>query len=316
MRLVQFLGSMLLSTAGLAVYAEDMDAWLDKMVQAMKMNNFEGTLVVRQADNLQTLYVQHGMDETGMWESLESLNGEARKVIRRNGRVTTIFPARELVVISNSSASSALHPALPENRDVLKKLYSMKLHGEDRVARRQARVLELIPRDQYRYGFKYWLEKDTGLLLKCDLLDENGKIVEQLMFSEVHMLDQSPARRLTSGELDKYRIIDMDEGTEQGRSQAWQAQNLPSGFKLTRSSIKASRQNGSTVHHMVYSDGIASVSVFIEKHHPDEKSLLGESQMGAVNAYSLHNNSDHITAIGEVPLNTVRMIAQSLQRVE
>ncbi|MCW9012217.1 MAG: MucB/RseB C-terminal domain-containing protein [Gammaproteobacteria bacterium] len=316
MRLVQFVSVVLFSTMSFGIHADELDIWLDKMMHAMKMNNYEGTLVLRQADTLQTLYVQHGMDERGMWESLESLNGEARQVIRQNGRVTTIFPGRELVIVSESSAVSSLHPSLPKNREVLKKLYRMKLGGEDRVARKQAQILELIPKDQYRYGFKYWLEKDTGLLLKCDLLDEQGKIVEQLMFSDLRLLDKSPGVQSLPEQMKQYRVVDMDAGNQQQTSSIWKVQKLPTGFMLTRSTTKPARHNKGIVHHLVYSDGIASVSVFVEKHQSDEQSLVGESSMGAVNVYSLHQNSDHITAIGEVPLDTVRMIAQSVERVE
>ena len=316
MRFSQSVSAILFMGISLGLQAEALDAWLDKMMHAMKTSNYEGTLVIRQADKLQALHVQHGMDEQGsMWESLESLNGEARKVIRQNDRVTTIFPARELVIVSQNSNASSFHNSFPSNIEILKNHYTIKLAGEDRVARMPAQVLELMPRDQYRYGFRYWLAKDSGLLLKCDLLDEQGNIVEQLMFSDLKMLEASPQKQSSLKQPDNFKVVDLDAGHQQAED-LWIAHKLPNGFMLTRSSIKPSANNQGVVHHMVYSDGIASVSVFIEKHHPDEKTLLGESRMGAVNAFSLHHNSDHITAIGEVPLNTVRMIANSVQRVK
>ena len=121
LRLVNVLILSLLSSVVQADAA--VDALLDKMMLAMKMSNYEGTLVIRQNDKLQAMHVKHGMDDNGIWESLESLSGEARQVIRQNGKVTTIFPIRKLITVSHNQSSFPLHPQLPENRQALKDLY-------------------------------------------------------------------------------------------------------------------------------------------------------------------------------------------------
>ena len=122
---------------------------------------------------------QHGIDKNGVWESLEFLNGESRKVIRTKDTVQTIFPERELVTISHETEISPLHPQLPEDFSSLKKHYDIKLAGKGRIARKPTQILEIKPRDRYRYGFKFWLDMDTGLLLKCDLMDDKGTVIEQ-----------------------------------------------------------------------------------------------------------------------------------------
>ena len=295
-------------------HGEVVESWLDKMSQAMKTTNFEGTMIIRQADQLQALNVRHGMNQEGFWERMESLNGEAREIIRHNSKVTTIFPQRKLVTVSHESAPMSLHSRLPSNMELLKKLYAVKVTGFDRVAGRHARILELQPLDKFRYGYKFWLEKESSLLLKCDLLDEQKQVVEQLMFSELNILEQLPENiDWIPGEVSSYKVVDLDMGKINQAKSSWVASQLPQGFSMTGNNIRPSVTGKGIRHHIMFSDGMASVSVFIEKHHPDETMLKGVSRMGALNAYSFHLNDNHITVIGEVPVATVRLIGQSIR---
>ena len=106
----RFLNVLILSLLSPVVLADAVDDLLDKMMNATRVNNYEGTLVVRQQDKLQAMHIKHGMNEKGMWESLESLSGESRQVIRQNDKVTTIFPARKLITVSHNQISFPLHP--------------------------------------------------------------------------------------------------------------------------------------------------------------------------------------------------------------
>ena len=263
------------------------------------------------------MHVKHGMDDNGMWESLESLSGESRQIIRQKNKVTTIFPQRKLITVSHSQNASPLHPQLPENRRTLKKLYDLKLVGEDRVARKKAQILAVMPKDKFRYGYKYWLDKNTGLLLKCDLLDERGQVIEQLMFSELSILSRSPQSHSLIDQASEYQIVDLDKRKAEDQkttqvSMQWKVHKLPAGFILTRTVVKASTHGTGLVQHLTYSDGMSSVSVFVEKHMPEKMALIGVSKMGAVNAFGLPVNSHHVTAIGEAPIATIRMIAESV----
>lgn len=303
-----------LMLASFGLQAESLDHWLDKMMQGMDARNYQGTLVIRQKDKMEALKVVHGSNAEGKWETLEFLSGEPRNVIRKDGKVTTIFPERKLVTISQDMVHSPLHPQLPKNRELLKQYYNINLLGKGRIAGKDTQVLEMMPKDQYRYGFKFWLENETGLLLKCDMLDENQNIIEQLMFSELNFLDQLPATRIP--EYADFQLIDLDHGREVQTESNWYARALPDGFMLTQNSIKPSFHGEGVVHHLVYSDGMASVSVFIEKQVQDQTSLMGVSNMGALNAYGQSINDFHVTVIGEVPISTVKLIGESVAQTE
>lgn len=311
MSVVQTIIGILLCCIGFASHAEALDTWLDKMKQAVNSKNYEGTLVIRQRDQMHAMHVQHGVDDNGSWEVLESLSGEARKIIRKDGRVTTVFPGRNLLTVSRDMRSP-LHPRLPDNREILKKYYRIDLVGEDRVANKATQVLQVRPKDEYRYGFRFWLDKDSGLLLKCDLMDTEGRVVEQLMFSELEILEQSPESDFALDDKQDYRVIDLDYGRVEPASHQWRVRKLPDGFVLSRASSKPSNHGEGLVHHMVFSDGMASVSVFVEKHMPREMVLDGFSSMGALNAYGQPIDGYHVTVIGEVPEATVRLIGESI----
>lgn len=292
---------------------DSVDAWLDKMSQASRLQNYRGTLIIRQQDKLQAIRVHQGITAEGSWQTLQSLTGEPQNIYRHNDMVTSIFPAKKLVTIAGDSDQAPLHPMLPKNRRILKKYYSLSLGGQDRIADKPAQIIRVKPLDQLRYGYTFWLDRDSGILLKCDLLNEQGKVLEQLMYSDVELLDQQPGQPLDLSVLKDYRTVNL---REQGAhaSGGWKAKQLPAGFVLKRS-VTVQHDDQRHSHHMVYSDGVASVSVFIE-HTGMQDPVLGASSMGPVNAFSSLINDTHVTAIGEVPLSTVRMIAQSMQRIE
>lgn len=306
--------------------ADEVDNLLARMQQALDTQNFQGTLVIRQHDQLHTLHVVHGHGDKGQgsWDTLESLNGEHRRVIRRDAQVITLFPGKNAATITHDMKSLPLHPRLPQNLNLLKQLYHVQLAGEDRVAGWPAQILEMLPKDQYRYGFRLWLARDNGLLLRCDLLGEQGKVVEQVMYSQLSTMKQIPPPGVP--DLTNWRVADLDEHQQPlsaADNEQWSVTQLPAGFRLIQSgsmpaSGAAANDAADTttatprVQHLIFSDGMTSVSVFVEQRAPDNKLLVGVSRMGAVNAFGQSLNGHHVTVMGEVPMVTVRQIAQSI----
>lgn len=150
------------------------------------------------------------------------------------------------------------------------------------------------------------------MLLKCDLMDDRGTVIEQLIFSELTVLNQLPESEQQDS-YQHYQSVDLDRGRHQQTDNVWEAEHLPEGFMLTRSSTKPGSSGQGQVHQMVYSDGMASVSVFVEKQKSPSQVLHGVSNMGAVNAFATPVNGHQVTVIGEVPPDTVRLIGQSMR---
>jgi sigma-E factor negative regulatory protein RseB len=293
-------------------YAGDVEDIVSGMSAANKRFNYEGTFVLRKSDKMMTMHVVHGVDDRGVWESMESLNGEARKIVRYNNEVISIYPGRKLVTVSQIGDKPGLHPILPENLDKLSNYYTIKRMGDDRIAGRETSVLNLKPKDVYRYGYRYWLDSDTGVLLKCDLLDENEEIVEQMMYTSFRDYAEVPQTAFKLPELNGYSRTTVNRNSGEPARIGWRVTNLPKGFMLTKSTLRGGGDSGSL--HLMYSDGLASVSVFIESGENSPHYLEGSSKMGALNAYGRHINGVQVTVMGEVPEATVAQIAHSMER--
>jgi sigma-E factor negative regulatory protein RseB len=293
--------------------AGDVSDLLKKMTTASENLNYQGVFVMRKSDTLTTMRVEHGADSRGVWESLESLNGETRKVIRFNEEVTSIYPNRKLLTVSHNKNKASLHPTLPGNLDKLESYYKISRLEDERIADYRAAVLDVRPNDGYRYGYRYWLDTNTGVLLKCDLLDENGDVVEQMMFTMLEYLPRAPESAFSIVDKKDYSIKRLDSGRVDVENASWQVTKLPSGFMLTQSSQRKSRD--AEMQHLVYSDGLASVSVFIERGSKSHHRLDGASNMGALNVYGTRSGEYFVTVMGEVPASAVRQIAQSTEPV-
>jgi sigma-E factor negative regulatory protein RseB len=300
-------------------YAGNLFDMLQRISDADHNQNYQGVFILRESDKLSALKVKHGNDEKGVWESLETLNGESQKVIRRNNEVVSIFPERELVTIKHRSDNYSLHLKLPENIDQLDLYYTLQRLEDDRVAGHLTLVLDLLPKDQYRYGYRYWVDKDTGMLLRCDLLAADKTVVEQMMFTSLEYSESPPVQPFEIAQFKQYKqqILDEQDIGVQPKAK-WVVNVLPKGFMLTQSAMRHSQPSSASSEdllHLVYSDGLASVSIFIEQNQGVDKHLQGGSSMGAVNAYGNSVGNYFVTVVGEVPVTTVQSMARSMVKL-
>ena len=311
-------------------FAGDMFEMLQRMSEADQKQNYQGTFILRKSDNLATLQVTHGSDENGVWESLEALNGEPRKVVRHNNKVVSVYPKLELVTVRLNVKDQSLHQQLPENINQLELFYSIRQLPDDRIATHQTLVVDLIPNDKLRYGYRYWVDKNTGMLLRCDLVAEDNTVVEQMMFTSLDYLAQAPAPSFDLKQFQHYRQQLLEEPEIDVKNETplqWVINTLPKGFMLRQSTMRYSQTSAAAsaadqnsgqpdLLHLVYSDGLASVSVFIEKNQGSEKHLQGSSSMGAVNAFGNPVGDYFVTVVGEVPVKTVQAMALSTVKIK
>ena len=304
--------SVLLSAAAFADEAMD---WVQKMSDAMRNLNYQGDFVYLHNNSLEGMQISHFRDDQGEKERLVSLNGEAREVIRDNQNLTCIWPSSRKVIVDVSRKNSFSPIFIPEDIARLEKFYDMKMAGEDRIADQPTVVVHIDPRDAYRYGMKFWINRDNGLMMKSSLIDENGMTIEEVMFTSLEVYDGEnlPVIDTMPPIDDNFTLVRYHSGDTSETfavDNSWQLSGIPEGF--WRESVLRRKLPGSEqfVQQMVYTDGLASLSVFIEKKSMDEQE--GVSSMGAVNAYMRILNDHSVTAIGEVPAATVREVAESV----
>jgi sigma-E factor negative regulatory protein RseB len=293
--------------------AQDARDWLQRMSRAVEELNYRGTFVHVLDGTPETLHIVHRHADGQSGERIVLLDGPGGEFVRQGATVQGIFPDRRIVVFESRSDVSPLVSALPSNSAELEPHYEITLGGSARVADRPAQVLEIKPRDEYRYGYTLWLDQETAMPLKSTLIDENGAVVEQILFTDIEIPDDIPASALeptidTTG----FTMLRAPESAPLAADIPWRAATVPSGFKLSVATQSPMAGSDTPVEHLVYSDGLATVSVFIEAPATNAEMRDGFSTAGSTNAYSLTLNGRTRTAIGEVPRQTVRMIASSL----
>jgi sigma-E factor negative regulatory protein RseB len=292
--------------------AQEARDWLERMSRAVEDLNYRGTFVHVLDGTAETLQIVHRNADGQSGERILS-GGAGREIVRQGDRVQGIFPDRRIVSFETRSDVSALVSALPSTTAELEPHYEINLGGEARVAERPVQVLEIKPRDEFRYGYMLWLDRETAMPLQSQLIDEQGQVVEQILFTEIEIPADIPAAALeatidTAG----FTMLRAQESAPLAAEIPWRAADVPGGFKLSAATQSPMAGSDTPVEHLVYSDGLATVSVFIED--PATKAEVGEGffAVGSTNAYSLTLSGRKVTAMGEVPRQTVRTIASSL----
>lgn len=309
----------LLSTSAWA--SGDVRDWLKKMQHAAHMVNYDGTFVYSQKDQLSAMRLIHRANKEGEQERLISLDSTGREVIRNNKKVTCVLPDSKSVVVEKGRPMGQFPPPFPSAIQALEKYYHFSLANREKVAGQLSQQIHIQPKDRYRYGHRLWVDVETGLLLQKHLLSETGKSLEKFMFTQIEYMDHIPDELLEPQSLnEEYTWYEADDALmprERPKQQhQWQVDWLPKGFSQDMQRAHHMPVNTTPLEHMVFSDGLSSISVFIEPHAEVDTHLLGGSSMGAVSAYGRHVDGYHVTVVGEVPQIVVRKVCASVNKVK
>jgi sigma-E factor negative regulatory protein RseB len=310
----------LVTNAGVAGQSnEDPRASLERMARAAQTLNYDGTFVYRNGATMQSMRIIHRSVDDGERERLVALSGAAREVIRDTERVTCILPDRQSVVVTKSRPRQFPHSRLLESGAGFAQYYTLLVQRGERIAGRHTKMLSVMPHDRFRYGYRLWMDRDTGLLLKSELINEHDEIVEQLVYTHIELPEHIPDALLepeiSGAGYTWYRDKPAGASSAGGSSEPhWYPGWVPDGFVLREHAQDAILDSRDPVEHLVFSDGLASVSVFIERLDTASQPLDGLDSVGAVNAYGSMAGDLQITVVGEVPAATVERVAMSISR--
>ncbi|MCO6414307.1 MAG: MucB/RseB C-terminal domain-containing protein [Thiogranum sp.] len=309
---------IVLLTTGTATAESGAREWLERMSRASQSLNYEGTFVYQHQGRLEAMHIVHAMDADGERERLLSLTGPEREVLRDNQVVTCILGDRRSVVVNRSRPRSPFPGSFPKELMALEKHYSFDVSGEDRVAGLSCRVVVLKPRDAFRYGRRLCVHEDSHLLLRSEVTGPHDKPIEQIMFTSVRFPEKISSEELLpalngSNFTWKREPEQQPQAAQAATDSRWDVRHVPEGFMLVDHSWHRLSEQEPGVEHWVYSDGLASVSVYVEESPKDHDSYSGISHRGALNAFGTMVGGYYVTVIGEVPARTVEMIGKSVQ---
>ena len=322
--LFRFVVSLSLLVA-LSAQADNADAdkreaqiWLKKIQSAAQKLNYSGTFVYQQGNHVRTSRITHLLDGKNEIEKLEILDGKPREYIRNNEEVICYVPETKTLLVEKRVTHDVFPAILAANPTDLAEFYNVKKSDIGRVAGHDCQTIILEPKDNLRYGYKLWAEKSTGLLLRAQTLNEKNEVVEQIAFTQI-----------TIGNIDKSRVKSSFPNTSgwhvenavmsQVNLSGWTVKSVPPGFTKIRevkrlvsdTAVPGGHTTSREVSQIVFSDGLAAISVFIE---PGTQSRTeGSMQQGAMNIMGKRQGDFWLTIVGEVPAAAIREVANSIE---
>lgn len=290
--------------------SDDGSVWLQKIASAAHSLNFSGTFVYQRGAYMETSSIVHMKDENGEHEKLEVLDGPPREIIRNNDDVVCFMPESKGVLVEKRRSQKNFPALLPLQLSGIGENYAVRLGGVERVAGHDCQIVILEPRDVYRYGHRFCAESNSGLLLKASTLNEKNEVVNQLSFTQIR-IGGTIDREQLKPKYAKHRHIQY-QATPPMVDSGWQVKSPPAGFKKIMEQKRSFPGKKTSANHLVFSDDLVAVSVFIEPLASMEKSVSGLSRQGAINVYTRPVADYQVTVLGEVPAVTVMQIANTV----
>lgn len=326
MRRPAFLLALLVAVLGAAplrAAPDDPSAWLARMAVALEQVSYSGTLVEVYGSGASVVRVVHRYDGGVATDRLTAVDDVGREVIHRGSEVTAILPDRRQVLVDRRedpvAGAGPIGGRFAAGLEVPAAHYRLAARAGGELLGRPTRLVQVRPLDTLRYGYRLWLDEATAIPLKVEVVGTDGAVLEQVVFAEIHLGEPIAAAAVEPSVTTEGFVVRRDPGRPRAAPGAdaggadWAATRLPPGFALRATRSKAGASEGSRLVQLVYSDGVASVSVFIE---PDPTSGPGEgaaSRVGADSVYSRLADGWRITAMGEVPPQTAEMIARAVR---
>lgn len=293
------------------------ESLFESMARATRELNYDGVFVYSRGADADSMRIIHRADASGEQERIVSLSGSPREVIRSNDTVKCYLPDRRAVMIEKRAMRKFL-PSFRQPASEIALNYQFELIGRDRVAGRRAWVIGVLPRNAFRYGYRFWIDAENRLLLRSEVVNSRGTILEQILFTQLS-LPTTIADDLLQPAVNSENFTTFDksmsaesQSLELPVTQKWLVQWVPEGFSQREYKIQRLSASDSPVEHIVFSDGLATISVFVEELKDKADSLEGFTAVGAVNTYSRLNDKYQVTVVGEVPPLTVRQVAGSV----
>jgi sigma-E factor negative regulatory protein RseB len=310
------------------IVTQEAQSWLKKIQSAAQTLNYAGTFVYQQGNQMRTSRVTHLLDGRNEVEKLEILDGQPREYIRKNEEIICYVPETKTLMVEKRVTHDVFPAILAANPADLSQSYSVRKGETGRIAGHDSQAVILEPKDDLRYGYKLWAEKSTGLLLRAQTLDNKKEVVEQISFTQISIgtIDRNSVKP-TFSNTSKWRVE--NAVTSQASLSGWAVTSIPAGFRKVRevkrmvtdvpSSLGTSTGAvGETtavtqreVSQLVFSDGVAAISVFIE---PGTQSRTeGSMRQGAMNIVGKRQGDYWLTIVGEVPPAAIRQVANSIE---
>jgi len=295
-------------------FAESGQEWLELMGDALNNSSYVGEFVSESAERTERLAITHRVQGGVVSERLVSLTGRGRELVRENDEVVVYLPDQKLAIIERRPGQSDLMGSLPQFEGRMAAWYKVDWVGRETLDDfGPTAVIAVRPLDGYRFGYRLWIDIDSHMPVRSDLSDGSGRVIERLRFTKLRFDDHIPDSAFEPA-LDRSKLRWVRQSPQSDdEAPAWHASRVPPGFRLSVSGMQALAGSGAPVSHLVYSDGLATVSVFVQQPEPGRPRAEGTTRSGVASAYTTVVAGHQVTAVGEVPPRTLKVIATGLK---
>lgn len=294
--------------------ADDGLALLQRIAQGSRQLTYSGTFVYRSGGKVDSSRIAHTVSDGLEVERIEALDGSPREVLRVGGEVKCFFPEEKLLIIENRSIRRSFPALLPAGLGSLPEHYAIRSGGQGRVAGLKSRAVLLEPRDELRYGHEFWMDAGSGLLLKANLLGERGEMLESFAFTEIRIggpLEHDALKPRFDSE--RVRVQQVRATEVKPEDMGWAFRTVLPGFRKVAAMKRQTAPGNPESLHVVFSDGLASISVFIEP-----GGTAGETEtaavVGPINVYRRQLGEHRLVVMGEVPALAVKRLGDGIER--
>lgn len=295
----------------------DAMAWLQRINEAASGKSYRGTMVFTAGQTVSSSRVAHLCVGDQVYERIEALDGHLQRVYRHNETVRTVWPGRKMVVLEARAAAPGLVSTRRRVEPRALDVYALREGPKQHVAGRPARKLVLEPRDALRFGQRLWVDLDSGLLLRADVVAPDGRLLESSSFTEVELgLPGDPAAVLQGSQPGDYEVVPSRREPVDWAAQGWTPNEPVPGFVLAGAvRLPAPSQDGKAhALQAVFSDGLSFVSLFIEPYREQSHPQALAAALGAMHTVMQRHGEHWITVMGDVPRITLDAFIESLLR--
>ncbi|MBA3696302.1 MAG: MucB/RseB C-terminal domain-containing protein [Methylotenera sp.] len=305
------------ATLNLQAAADD-GIWqaLQKAAVAARALSYQGIFVCQSGQQSKSVQITHFFNGQGEYARNIVLDGTPREVFSQNNDLVIFSPKNKKIVVEKRRGQNMFPAILPTNLDAIKENYTLRPAEPERVAGRMTQVLVLEPKDTLRYSYRFWIDNEYGLLLKSVMFNSRNEAMESIGFSELALL--------TKVDLDWFKpkidsnksyVIEEDAAitiAENATNIEWSIKDLPTGYRKIDQMRRVVHGKPLPVTHLIFSDGLATVSLFIEPIAKNVKPKIIHSMVGNTSFYTNTADGYQVTAVGEVPEATVAQIAHAV----
>jgi len=308
----QVISGLILLFVSVCAYADDAWQMLEKTAFAARELNYSGQFVYQSGNQTRVIDITHMNQDGHEMTRNVVLEGPPREVYSQGNDIVIFQPKNEKVMIEKRRGQNLFPAMLPTDLRLIKSSYTARLGAIETVAGRNAQIIDLMPNDAFRYSYKIWTDIEFGLLLKMTLLNSKNETLEQIYFNQINMLNSQDVNWFQPKiDVSKSYVVE-DNAQVTHIEDNWIVAQLPTGYRKIDQVQRIVPGKSAPVNQIIFSDGIASVSLFIEPIAKGTHPKTGHMLIGSTNICANVIDGYQIMVVGEVPAETVQQIAKAV----